>query len=620
MSREPLKNGQADKRRLCYVYALNKGLSMPLDHNFNKPLMILIALVQGLLLFILHQALNLGFWPSGNYPLLFSFYTLVVAAPSLLLLSINAENNKGLYQYVALFSVVLAGLAFYMGSQGADVGYANHSNLIIPMVATFLVASFKGLMYMQHWALQQPLSYPRLFQLSWRNFLCLALALLFTLCCWGVLMLWAGLFNSVGISFFYDMFTQPWFYYPVLAMANGFGLVLFRQQSSVIDTITRIQQALMKYLLLALVFVSTLFLLVLPVTGLAPLWESGGSSLILMMQGLMLFFLNCVYQDDPEQRPYGIVLHRLIYIGLALLPIYSLISFYGLYLRIEQYGWSVDRCWAALLTTVFFLFSMAYLWGIVSRRDNWLHTLSWANIRMGMVVMVLALVINSPLLDFRKISTSSQIQRFLASDQQPDKLDVRYFRSNLARPGQEALKQLKVKFADTNPALISKIDNGLGRYKKGGSHTEQEFNQATTLVNTEWPEGLRSLAFDHVIQSFWGFEEARRFYLYQTDMDQDGKADYLFIDQSGSRRRIYLYQKTDAVWHRLNVSPRYFGGNFRLAASSKLDVNTIRIRPAKWQELIIGGVIYQVQLPPNDKLDRHNESRLKSSPAALTVQ
>jgi len=582
--------------------------------------MILIALVQGLLLFILHQAVNLDFWPSENHPLLFSFYTLVVAAPSLLLLSINAEANQRLYQYVAMFSVVLAGLAFYMGSQVADLEYANHSNLVMPMVLAFFVASFKGLMYMQHWALQQPLSYPRLFQLSWRNFLCLALALLFTLCCWGVLMLWAGLFHSVGISFFYDIFTQPWFYYPVLAMANGFGLALFRQQSSVIDTITRIQQALMKYLLLALVFVSTLFLLVLPFTGLAPLWESGGSSLILMMQGLMLFFLNCVYQDDPEQRPYGIVLHRLIYIGIALLPIYSLVSFYGLYLRIEQYGWSVDRCWAALLTAVFFLFSMAYFWGIVSRRDNWLHTLSWANIRMGMLVMVLALLINSPLLDFRKISTNSQVQRFLASDQQADKLDVRYFRSSLARPGQEALMQLKVKFADTNPALINKIDNGLDRYKKGQNHTEQEFGQATILVNTEWPEGLRSLAFEQVIQSFWGFNEDRHFYLYQTDMDQDGKADYLFIDQAGSRRHIYLYQKTDAEWRSLGVSPRYFGDDFRITSSRKLDVNAIHIRPAEWQELSIGGVIYQVQLPPNDKAGRHNGSRLKSSPAASTVQ
>src|SRR5690606_33963620 len=213
-------------------------------------------------------------------------------------------------------------------------------------------------------------------------------------------------------DFFHDLFTERWFYYPVLALAQGFGIIIFRNQAKVIDTITRIQQALMKFLLVILVLVSLLFLAALPVTGLAPLWETGqGSMLILWLQALMLFFLNAVYQDDAAARPYPMLIHRFIYLGVALLPIYSAIAFYGLSLRVEQYGWSVDRCWGFLLWGFFALFSLGYLWGIIKQRDHWLEHLSWVNVRMGLVLLAVMLLINSPLIDFRKISVSSQLNQ-----------------------------------------------------------------------------------------------------------------------------------------------------------------------------------------------------------------
>src|SRR5690606_41751209 len=155
--------------------------------------------------------------------------------------------------------------------------------------------------------------------------------IIFSFSVWGVLMLSADLIKLIRIDFFHDLFTERWFYYPVLALAHGFGIIIFRNQSKVIDTITRIQQALMKFLLVILVLVSLLFLAALPFTGLAPLWETGqGSMLILWLQALMLFFLNAVYQDDADARPYPLLVHRFIYIGVALLPVYSVIAFYGL--------------------------------------------------------------------------------------------------------------------------------------------------------------------------------------------------------------------------------------------------------------------------------------------------
>jgi hypothetical protein len=248
------------------------------------------------------------------------------------------------------------------------------------------------------------------------------------------LILWAALFDAINIEFFNDLFKKPWFYYPAIALANGFGIIIFRNLTYIIDTITRLQQALMKFLLVILVLVSLLFIGALPFTGLEPLWKSGGSSLILWMQALMLFFLNAVYQDDPDARPYHLVLHRFIYIGIAILPIYSIISFYGLSLRVDQYGWTLARCWAFLIWFLLALFPIGYCWGIAKLRDEWLQQLSKVNVVIGLIVLALMLMVNSPLLDFRKIVVNNQLQRLETGLTQIEDFDINYFRKSLAKP------------------------------------------------------------------------------------------------------------------------------------------------------------------------------------------
>jgi len=67
-----------------------------------------------------------------------------------------------------------------------------------------------------------------LFTNSWRNFLVGVLAGIFTLIFWLILVLWGQLFKVIGIDFFMDLFTEDWFVIPVLAVAFGLGVSLFR--------------------------------------------------------------------------------------------------------------------------------------------------------------------------------------------------------------------------------------------------------------------------------------------------------------------------------------------------------------------------------------------------------
>ena len=93
-------------------------------------------------------------------------------------------------------------------------------------------------MYLQLHVADAPITYRALFRYSWRNFLVVALTVPLV---WGVgliLFLWGALFQVIGIDFFTDLFTEDWFLFPVLAVAFGLGVLIFRHLATVIDGIT----------------------------------------------------------------------------------------------------------------------------------------------------------------------------------------------------------------------------------------------------------------------------------------------------------------------------------------------------------------------------------------------
>jgi len=514
----------------------------------------------------------------------------------MLLLGLSNGSERSVYRWTLCFSVAVFFVGYYIGSQAIPIAHVNYSGLLVAFILTLLVATFKGLMYVQHLATGEPLSYSMLFRLSWRNFLTLALSLLFALCCWGVLMLWAGLFKAIDIDFFYDLFTEPWFYYPTLALANGFGVIIFRQQSDVIDTITRIQQALMKFLLVFLVFVSILFLVTLPFTGLSPLWESGGSMLILCMQAIMLFFINAVYQDDPESNPYPIMLHRFIYLGVALLPIYSVISAYGLSLRVDQYGWSLSRCWAFLLWALFALFSLGYLWGIVKLKDHWLRQLSWVNVRMGFLVLVLMFVVNSPLLDFRKISVSSQLSRLDSGKISLSDLDYQYFRRDLVKPGYLALENLKKNVSETHPEIVVRINSLYAKVEFDGIGSSEElFLSAINTMGLEIPSGLGNAIYGLMSNSPWRISQNIGYYLFSVDLNSDSKLEYVLAEESNNLNQLTMFYMKNGEWESRSLNMISVDRDLSEVVINAVKNKEYLTREAKWNDIEIGGVLFRVK-------------------------
>lgn len=575
------------------------------ERDLHPPLMLLIALLQGLLLLLLHQAIEREFWPHQSPQWLFSFYAMSFAGPLLLLLSVVRTNLIRLLTWLLPFVGLLGLLGYYVGSQATPLPHVNFESMLFAFVLTLALACFKAIMYVQSQDSFGSWDYRNLFLFSWRNFLTLALGALFAGCFWGVMMLWAFLFRAIDLDFFYDLFTESWFYYPAVSLANGVGILLFRHLSSVVDTITRLLQALMKFLLVLLSLVSLLFMSALPFTGLEPLWESGGSALILWLQALLLFAVNSVYQADPGSRPYGVWLHRLIALAVVTLPIYSAVSLYGLWLRIDQYGLSLSRLWALLIWFLLMLCALGYALGIARRRDDWLNFVAWVNQRLGLVLLAAMLLVNSPLLDFRKLTVQSQLARLEAGKTLSEKFDIGYFRHHLAGPGYRALQDLRQSRVNSDPALVLRIDN-LYRNTKTEPVLDRALLAAALESTDPLPPDLVDQIYKDLRENAWQMAENRAYVVVPVQLDGQGETEYLLAAQREHYTRLSVYALGSDGWREFNVNRRDLRRrtgqrqteDSRESVIEQLRRGELQLKAPRFQQLQLGETLIQVEEQP----------------------
>ncbi|MEO0437566.1 MAG: DUF4153 domain-containing protein [Pseudomonadota bacterium] len=552
-----------------------------------------ISLFQGACLYFLYGSMEALRWPATDPAWFFPLATLTVIAPLMLLLSLTRENWHAVARDVAVLSTVLGFLAAYVGMQAKPFNGFPISRLTTVYMLTMGIASFKAVVHIQRRAERAGFSYPSLFTNSWRSFLLGALGALFALIFYLTLVLWGTLFKVIDIDFFQDLFSQDWFVIPSISFAFGVGALLFRRHTQIIDSITSILHSLFKLLLPLIVFLAVVFVSALPFTGLEPLWDTGnGTALLLWLLAALLFFVNAVYQDGRESDPYSPMLHRAIYLGICTTPVIATLAFYGLFLRLQEYGWTVGRCWAFVTWLTLALLSLGYVVGVMRRRDAWTEDLARTNTFMGLLLMVILLLANSPILDFRKVSLASQVDRVESGEIGLAEFDFYYAKHTLARPGYLYLEQLKVELGDSDPDLLAAVENPVW--------------SAANPVNSKlsWERVKRrpadlevSSALRTVITESSTFATGVEPLLLAEDLDSDGVDEYVLVllwpANLGAVSAILYYQDGDA-WRPLNLSVQNPATKATLLTLMEGEITLIDQR---FKDLDIGGVRLSVTIP-----------------------
>ncbi|MCM8794306.1 MAG: DUF4153 domain-containing protein [Candidatus Omnitrophica bacterium] len=404
------------------------------------------GLLQGCLLLAMHLLIEKKVWPATSQTFLIVWYTAVILVPVTAELLIRHFQDRRFWSFILVLGTVLAGLSFYTGRLlSPHGGFGDQSGILFPFGVSVALGWFVALPFAQSWLARKrrDFPYPDLFEYSWNNMMTLIIAGFFTQIFWGLLWLWAGMFMIIKIEFFKELFTSTYFVYPATASAFGFAVSYGRANGKLVTGLRNIILIICRALLPLPAFIGILFLAALPFKGIQRLWDTGHATfLMLNLQLCVILFLNAVTQDGRKGSPYHPWIQRLVEAGVIVLPAYAGLSLYALWLRIDQHGWSADRVYAAAITFITGLYALGYSICALRREFPWMKSVSPINVRMAFVVIILSVVLNTPVLDPRRIAVRSQVNRLLKGAVDADKFDYDYLRFSLGNPGRMALQEL----------------------------------------------------------------------------------------------------------------------------------------------------------------------------------
>lgn len=455
--------------------------------------LIILAVLQGYALTFLHLALEEEFWPATVQPWLYGLYSLFLGLPAFFYLGIERLKDRRNAIATAVIAILLFYLGWHMGwvSEGKGVVGNAPLHFIAAYTLSFTVIIFILAFFFRSWCQTDHVlgNYRQLLTLSWHHALTIVFLGIFVATFWLLLVLWAGLFSAIGIDFFSKLFFKPYFVYPVTWLAIGLGLVLIRDRISLIATIQHMCEALIKALLPLAALIIIIFLATLPFVGLQPIWDTGSAALLMMMLTLvLLFFFNAVLGDRPDAAPYTTPIRWVVFSAVALLPIAVAIAAWALWLRVDQYGFTLDRLWATVIQLLIASYTLVYAVLIIWRRERALAPIKTANTYLALSIAAVLIMVHSPVADLRAWTADSQTQRLLEGKVAIDEFDYHYLRFSLGAYGLQSLQVIRdSQLAKENPTVANRIDAVMGknsRYEQGPGIEPSDSKAVANIINT----------------------------------------------------------------------------------------------------------------------------------------
>lgn len=485
-----------------------------------RPTIMLSALSQGLCLLALHLVLESRAWPAADLFWAIPLYVVTLAVPATfnMLCGEFPPSRAFAASLVVGTPIALTGLWFgWSGVTPVDSAMERYSLFadVLVFVASSFCAWFIALPFLQGALRTQRLNfpYPHLFDAVWRNAQVLSNALLFAGGFWLLLVLWAGLFAVLRIDFFQELFSSPKFAYPATSLVIGLAIALEDHRTPLLSGLRTHLLGLQTRLLPLAAVILLLFLAALPFAGLQPLWDTGHATpLMLCLQFALILLVNAAWQDGDQPVPFSRHSQSLIRVALMTLPVLTALCAWSLSLRLRQYGWTVDRVWAVILVSLASLSGFAY--ALCASRPGWLTGLGRYNTGIALILLAALLAVHSPLLDPRRISAASQLQRLLSGRVDSEHFDYDYLRFDLGRAGQEALHQLaRLSEHPAATAIQAKAKEALARKARYGWNADTTAESVLARLKIHPPGARLDPAFGDYLSGRFNRDKEHRDYL-----------------------------------------------------------------------------------------------------------
>jgi len=422
-----------------------------------------IALAQAAALYWLTQTATAApSWPASEpavfIPLLLAFSYV----PLILMVGLGQIGPLPLAAWAVIAAAVIIGLGYHDAVRGRfGAGLWPRFELWLVLTAIVFVAH----VLVVDSVIERRLipRYSRHFDTAWKLGVQIVLAAGFVLIFWGVLILGAALFKLVGLEFFWHLIEQRWFRYPATTLAIAVAIHVTDVQPALIRGTRTLALTLLSWLLPLLAVIALGFLGSLPFISLDPLWRTHRATVLLLTAaGLLVFLINSFYQDGvsgeaPAAGDVGTrVKHVAAIVGaIELIPLVAL-SAWALSLRVGQYGWSVERVFAAAVIVVAACYAAGYA-GAAALSAATLKRIELTNFVAAYVFLIFALALFSPLVDPARLMVADQMARLKSGAIAPDKFDFTALKFDGACWGHAALVALSQDKEGPGAATISSL-------------------------------------------------------------------------------------------------------------------------------------------------------------------
>lgn len=287
---------------------------------------------------------------------------------------------------------------------------------------------------------------------------------------------WAALLKQMDVTFFSELFDEPWFILPFLGAIGGLSIAMIRSQQAVLGALRFILLLFARIAMPIMAVFSVTFLLALAANGTDAIFGRpypGGIMIGLAFAGMLIF--NGVYQNgDGGPPPWWLRLPTIV--AIAAFPIYAGIAAWAFWLRVDQYGLTPARIVGLSMNGLAFAYSFVLIAGLVTELNwkgkRWMPPVAALNTGMAALWVIVLIGISSPLFSSWAISARSQERVLLTGRVAAKDFDFGYLKFRLGAPGEAALARIEA--AAAGRADEADIRAGAARANKALSYWEYQ--------------------------------------------------------------------------------------------------------------------------------------------------
>lgn len=349
--------------------------------------------------------------------------------------------------FALLWGAVLGLISGYSAGynlNGSSIEWPFWSGILAVLVATPLFQTRRDVARdWRFWKLWQ-MPYERLHSHAWTDAVIGAAGLVFVGITFLLVVLIGQMFKLIGIDLIERLLNGEWFGWMLAGAAFGGAVGLLRECDKLVATLQRLVMIVLAVLAPVLAAALALFLLSLLGTGLTPLWQSGFSTAALMMAAAAFAVLlaNAVIGNGRDDRSANRFLQLAAAVLVAAVLPLAVIAFYSMQLRVIQYGWTPERVWGVIAAIIALAYGAAGLWSVAKGRRDFDDLLRPLQQKLAIGLMLLALFLALPLMDFGAISTRDQLARLKTGTTKAEKFDWAALAFDFGPAGRRALADL----------------------------------------------------------------------------------------------------------------------------------------------------------------------------------